>query len=58
MPPHDRFAWLNVKSKRILIIRLVLLLIFLGFAAGFAVSQYEVVRSFVTIVCLSCIGVG
>ena len=47
-----------MKSHGILIIRLTLLLIFVGFVAGFAVSQYEDVRSFVTILCLPCIGIG
>jgi hypothetical protein len=47
-----------MKSHSLLIIRLTLLLAFIGFAAGFAVSQYELVRSMVTVLCLSCIGIG
>jgi hypothetical protein len=47
-----------MKSHSLLIIRLVLLLAFIGFVAGFAVSQYELVRSLVTVLCLSCIGIG
>jgi len=47
-----------MKSHGLLIIRLTLLLAFIGFAAGFAVSQYELVRSMVTVLCLSCIGIG
>jgi len=47
-----------MKSHGLLIIRLILLLAFIGFVAGFAVSQYELVRSMVTVLCLSCIGIG
>ncbi len=48
----------NVRGNSILIIRIVLLLVFVGFIAGFVMSQYEFVRSMVTVVCLSCIGIG
>jgi hypothetical protein len=47
-----------MKSHSLLIIRLTLLLAFIGFAAGFAVSQYDYVRSLVTVLCLACIGIG
>jgi hypothetical protein len=47
-----------MKSHSLLVIRLVLLLVFIGFIAVFVVSQYEVVRSLVTVLCLSCIGIG
>jgi hypothetical protein len=47
-----------MRSHSLLIIRLILLLLFLGLVAGFAVSQYEMVRSLVTVLCLSCIGIG
>ena len=47
-----------MKSHRLLFIRLILLLAFAGFVAGFAASQYEFVRSLVTVLCLSCIGIG
>jgi hypothetical protein len=47
-----------MKANSILIIRLLLLLLSLGFVAGFVVSQYEYVRSLVTVLCLSCIGIG
>jgi uncharacterized membrane protein len=47
-----------MRVNSILIIRLILLLLFVGFVAGFAVSQYEYVRSLVTVLCLSCIGIG
>ena len=47
-----------MRSHSLLIIRLVLLLAFIGFVAGFAVSQYETVRSMVIVICLSCIGIG
>jgi len=47
-----------MKSHSLLIIRLVLLLAFSGFIAGFVVSQYDYVRSLVTVLCLSCIGIG
>jgi hypothetical protein len=47
-----------MRSHSILVIRLVLLLLSLGFVAGFVVSQYEYVRSLVTVLCLSCIGIG
>jgi|PlaIllAssembly_1097288.scaffolds.fasta_scaffold456550_3 uncharacterized membrane protein len=47
-----------MKSHSLLIIRLVLLLAFIGFIAGFVVSQYDYVRSLVTVLCLSCIGIG
>jgi cell division protein FtsB len=47
-----------MRSRSLLIVRLALLLAFLGFVAGFAISQYEDVRSLVTVLCLSCIGIG
>ena len=47
-----------MKSHSLLIIRLVLLLAFIAFVAAFVVSQYELVRSLVTVLCLSCIGIG
>jgi len=47
-----------MKSHSLLIISLVLLLAFIGFIAGFVVSQYDYVRSLVTVLCLSCIGIG
>jgi uncharacterized membrane protein len=47
-----------MRSHSLLIVRLILLLVFIGFVAGFAVSQYEYVRSLVTVLCLSCIGIG
>ena len=47
-----------MKGNSILIIRLVLLLAFIAFVAGFVVSQYDYVRSLVTVLCLSCIGIG
>jgi hypothetical protein len=47
-----------MKGRSLLIVRLALLLAFLGFVAGFAISQYEDVRSLVTVLCLSCIGIG
>jgi len=47
-----------MRSHSLLIIRLILLLAFIGCVAGFAVSQYEDVRSLVTVLCLSCIGIG
>jgi hypothetical protein len=47
-----------MRSHSLLIIRLVLLLAFTGFVAGFVVSQYEYVRSLVTVLCLACIGIG
>jgi cell division protein FtsB len=46
-----------MKANSILIIRLILLLALVGFVAGFAASQYELVRSLVTVLCLSCIGI-
>jgi hypothetical protein len=47
-----------MKSHSLLIVRLILLLAFIGFVAGFMVSQYDYVRSLVTVLCLSCIGAG
>jgi hypothetical protein len=47
-----------MRSRGLLIVRVALLLAFVGFVAGFAVSQYELVRSLVTVLCLSCIGIG
>jgi hypothetical protein len=47
-----------MRSHSLLIIRLTLLLAFIGFVAGFAASQYEFVHSLVTVLCLSCIGIG
>jgi hypothetical protein len=47
-----------MRSHNLLTVRLILLLAFIGFVAGFAVSQYELVRSLVTVLCLSCIGIG
>jgi uncharacterized membrane protein len=47
-----------MKGNSILIIRLIILLAFIGFVAGFVVSQYDDVRSLVTVLCLSCIGIG
>jgi len=47
-----------MKSHRLLFIRLVLLLAFAGFVAGFVVSQYDYVRILVTVLCPSCIGIG
>ena len=47
-----------MRSHSLLVIRLTLLLAFIGFVGGFAVSQYEYVRSLVTVLCLSCIGIG
>ena len=47
-----------MKSHSLLIVRLILLLAFIGFVAGFVVSQYDYVRSLVSVLCLSCIGAG
>jgi hypothetical protein len=47
-----------MKSHGLPVIRLVLLLAFIGFVAGFVASQYEDVRSLVTVLCLSCLGIG
>jgi uncharacterized membrane protein len=47
-----------MRGNSILIVRLILLLAFIGFVGGFVISQYEYVRSLVTILCLSCIGIG
>jgi len=47
-----------MRSHSLLFIRLILLLAFIGFAAGFAVSQYELVRSMVITICIACIGIG
>jgi hypothetical protein len=47
-----------MRSHSLLVIRLILLLASIGFIAGFVVSQYEYVRSLVTVLCLSCIGIG
>ena len=47
-----------MRVNGVLVIRLVLLLAFIGFVAAFAASQYEYVRSLVTVLCLSCIGIG
>ena len=47
-----------MRSNRLLIVRLVLLLALVGFVAGFALSQYDYVRSMVIVICLSCIGIG
>jgi uncharacterized membrane protein len=47
-----------MRSHSLLIIRLTLLLAFISFVAGFVVSQYDYVRSLVTVLCLSCIGIG
>jgi hypothetical protein len=47
-----------MRGNSILIIRLILLLLLVGSVAGFVVSQYEYVRSLVTVLCLSCIGIG
>jgi len=47
-----------MRANSILIIRLVLLLAFVAFVAGFVVGQYDYVRSLVTVLCLSCIGIG
>ena len=47
-----------MRGNSIPIVRLILLLAFIGFVAGFVVSQYEDVRSLVTVLCLSCIGIG
>jgi hypothetical protein len=46
-----------MRRHSLLIVRLILLLAFIGFVTGFAASQYEFVRSLVTVLCLSCIGV-
>jgi uncharacterized membrane protein len=47
-----------MKNRSLLIIRLILLVAFVAFVAGFVASQYEYVRSLVTVLCLSCIGAG
>ena len=47
-----------MRSHSLLIIRLTLLLAFIGFVAGFAVSQYEDVRSMVITICVACLGLG
>lgn len=47
-----------MRSHSLLIIRLVLLATFIAFLGAFLTSQYEYVRSLVTVLCLSCIGVG
>jgi len=47
-----------MRSHSLLIVRLVLLLAFIGFVAGFVVSQYDYVRSLVIVICTSCIGIG
>jgi hypothetical protein len=47
-----------MRSHRLLIIRLILALVLIGFVAGFVVSQYDYVRILVTVLCPSCIGIG
>jgi len=47
-----------MSNNRILVIRVLLLLLLLGFVAGFALSQYEDVRSMVITICTACIGLG
>jgi hypothetical protein len=47
-----------MKIHNLPIIRLVLLLAFIAFVVGFAVSQYQDVRSMVITICTSCIGLG
>ena len=47
-----------MRVNSILVMRLILLLAFVALVAGFMVSQYEYVRSLVTVLCLSCIGIG
>jgi hypothetical protein len=45
-------------ANRVLILRILLLLLLTGFVAGFAASQYDMVRSLVTVICTSCVGIG
>jgi len=47
-----------MRSHSLLFIRLILVLVLIGFVAGFVASQYDYVRILVTVLCLSCIGVG
>ncbi len=47
-----------MKANGVMVLRILLLLLFTGFAAGFAASHYDMVRSLVTVICLSCIGIG
>ncbi len=39
-------------------VRLLLLLVLLGFVAGFAASGYDRVRDLLIVICSSCIGIG
>lgn len=41
-----------------MMLRLLLLLLFIGFVAAFAASQYDMVRSLVIVICTSCVGIG
>lgn len=41
-----------------MILRILLLLLFTGFAVGFAAGQYDMVRSLVIVICTSCVGIG
>jgi hypothetical protein len=45
-----------MKQNRWLIVRLTLLGMFVAFVAVSAADQYSLVRSFVTFLCTSCIG--
>ncbi len=47
-----------MKAYGSIIVRALLLLLFIGFVAGFAASQYEAVRRLLIVICSSCIGIG
>ena len=47
-----------MRAAGVAIVRILLLLVFLGFVAAFAASQYDMVRSLVIVICTSCVGIG
>ncbi len=47
-----------MSDRRLLMARILLLALFAGFVAGFAASQYGMVRTLVIVICGSCVGIG
>ena len=47
-----------MRENGVLALRILLLLLFTACVAGFAASQYDMVRSLVIVICTSCVGIG
>jgi hypothetical protein len=47
-----------MRANGLLALRILLLLLLTGFVAAFAAGQYDMVRSLVTVICTSCVGIG